>query len=84
MGETCLIGEQRADYGRLPPRWPPNDPHRLVCIPLFSLSVPHTSLWKTCVGTLLVDQWLRLCAPNAGAAVSFPGQGTDIPHAAQV
>ena len=60
MGETCLIGEQRTDYGRLPPKWLPSDPHHLVCMPLFSLSVQHTSLWKTCVGTLLVVQWLRL------------------------
>ena len=26
-------------------------------------------------GTSLVVQWLRLCAPNAGALGSIPGQG---------
>ena len=33
-------------------------------------------------GTSLVIQWLRLCASNAGATRSIPGQGTKIPHAA--
>ena len=28
------------------------------------------------IGTSLVVQWLRLCAPNAGGLVSIPGQGT--------
>ena len=32
-------------------------------------------------GTLLVVQWLRLCAPNAGNTGFIPGQGTKIPHA---
>ena len=27
-------------------------------------------------GTSLVVQWLRLCAPNAGARGLIPGQGT--------
>ena len=27
-------------------------------------------------GTLLVVQWLRLCAPNSGGLGSIPGQGT--------
>ena len=27
-------------------------------------------------GTSLVVQWLRLCAPNAGAVGLIPGQGT--------
>ena len=34
-------------------------------------------------GTSLVVQWLRLCAPNAGGTGSIPGQGTEIPHAAE-
>ena len=29
-----------------------------------------------CVGTSLVAQWLRLCAPKVGAPGSIPGQGT--------
>ena len=28
------------------------------------------------IGTPLVVQWLRLCAPNAGVLGSIPGQGT--------
>ena len=32
------------------------------------------------VGTSLVVQWLRLCAPNAGGLGSIPGGGTKIPH----
>ena len=28
------------------------------------------------IGTSLVVQWLRLCAPNAGDPGSIPGQGT--------
>ena len=28
------------------------------------------------LGTSLVVQWLRLCAPNAGGPGSIPGQGT--------
>ena len=28
------------------------------------------------MGTSLVAQWLRLCAPNAGGLGSIPGQGT--------
>ena len=28
------------------------------------------------VGTSLMVQWLRLCAPNAGGLGSIPGQGT--------
>ena len=28
------------------------------------------------MGTSLVVQWLRLCAPNAGARGLIPGQGT--------
>ena len=41
------------------------------------------------MGTSLVVQWLRLCAPNAGGLGSNPGQGTrshmsqlKIPHTA--
>ena len=33
--------------------------------------------------TSLVVQWLRLCAPSAGAAGSIPGQGTR-PHMRQL
>lgn len=33
-------------------------------------------------GTLLVAQWRRLCAPNAGGPGLIPGQGSEIPHAA--
>ena len=29
-----------------------------------------------CVGTSLVVQWLRFCAPSAGVLGSVPGQGT--------
>ena len=32
------------------------------------------------VGTSLVVQWLRLCAPNAGG-MGLTGLGTKIPHA---
>ena len=32
-------------------------------------------------GTLLVVQWLRLCAPSAGNTGFILGQGTKIPHA---
>ena len=38
---------------------------------------------NTVVGTSLVVQWLRLCAPNAGGVGSIPGKGTKIPHATQ-
>ena len=34
------------------------------------------NLRKNPVGTALVVQWLRLCAPNAGGPGSIPGQGT--------
>ena len=34
-------------------------------------------------GTLVVVQWLRLCASTAGGRSSFPSQGTKIPHAVQ-
>ena len=37
---------------------------------LFSLKKEGNS------GTSLVVQWVRLCAPNAGAPGSIPGQGT--------
>ena len=33
------------------------------------------------VGTSLVVQWLRLCAPNAGDTGLNPDGGTKIPHA---
>ena len=33
------------------------------------------------VGTSLVAQWLRLCAPNAGGMGLKPDPGTKIPHA---
>ena len=36
----------------------------------------NKGLLKTCDGTSLVAQWLRLCAPNAGDLGSIPGQGT--------
>ena len=42
------------------------------------------SIWnlkKSSCGTLLVVQWLSLCASNAGATGSDPGQGAKIPHA---
>ena len=32
--------------------------------------------FKKTIGTSLVAQWLRLCAPNAGDSGSIPGQGT--------
>ena len=35
-------------------------------------------------GTSLVVRWLRLCVSTAGGTGSVPGQGTKIPHAAQV
>ena len=31
-------------------------------------------MWS--LGTSLVVQWVRLCAPNAGGPGSIPGQGT--------
>ena len=31
-------------------------------------------------GTFRGVQWSRVCASNAGAAGSIPGQGTKIPH----
>ena len=31
-----------------------------------------------CSGTSLVDQWLRLCAPNVGGSGPIPGQGTTL------
>ena len=34
------------------------------------------SLLKPVVGTSLVIQWLKLCAPNLGSLGSIPGQGT--------
>ena len=34
------------------------------------------SLKDSTVGTSLVVQWVRLCAPNAGDRGSIPGQGT--------
>ena len=40
-------------------------------------SNPALSFRKyTLLGTSLVVQWLRLCAPNAGDPGSTPGQGT--------
>ena len=36
------------------------------------------------VGTSLVVQWLRLCAPNAGGMGLVPGWGTKILHATQL
>ena len=32
------------------------------------------------LGTSLVAQWLRLCAPNTGDTGSIPGQETKISH----
>ena len=37
---------------------------------------------KLCNRTLLVVQWLRLHASNAGSTGSISGWGTEIPHAA--
>ena len=34
---------------------------------------------KKFIGTFLVVQWLRLCAPTAGGTSSITGQGTKIP-----
>ena len=31
---------------------------------------------KARIGTSMVAQWIRLCAPNAGGPGSIPGQGT--------
>ena len=49
----------------------------------------RTKLKRNKRGTFLVDQWLRLCAPNAGVPGSISGQGSrfhtpqlKIPHAA--
>ena len=40
----------------------------------------YTSIWNrfkcSLLGTSLVAQWLRLCAPNSGRPGSTPGQGT--------
>ena len=36
---------------------------------------------KTCAGTSLAVQWLRLRASTARDEGSIPGQGTKIPHA---
>ena len=33
------------------------------------------------LGTSLLVQWLRLCAPNAGGPGLIPSQGTKIPQA---
>ena len=38
---------------------------------------------KVC-GTCLTVQWLRLCTYNAGLKLDISGQGTKIPHAAQL
>ena len=35
-----------------------------------------TELRRGFLGTPLVAQWIRLCAPNAGGPGSIPGQGT--------
>ena len=35
----------------------------------------HVMQYKE-LGTSLVAQWMRLCAPNAGSQGSIPGQGT--------
>ena len=35
------------------------------------------------LGTSLVAQWLRLCAPNTGDTGSIPGQETKISHDAE-
>ena len=49
----------------------------------------RTKLKRNKRGTFLVDQWLRLCAPNAGVPSLISGQGSrshtpqlKIPHAA--
>ena len=38
---------------------------------------------KSCVGTSLVVQWLRLCTCNAGGTGSIPDRGTKILQAAR-
>ena len=36
------------------------------------------------MATFLAIQWLRLCALRVGGMGLIPGQGTKIPHAAQI
>ena len=47
-----------------------------------SCYVYFTTIKNKCYRTCLVDQWLRLCAPNAGGPGSVPAQGTG-PHTPQ-
>ena len=56
-----------------------------IAAPLSSFNKSIQPLVKIfpCLGTSLVVQWLRLCAPNAGGMGSIPGGGTDIPYAAR-
>ena len=43
-----------------------------------NIQIAHTAQYQKInpIGTSLVVQWLRLCAPNAGGLSSIPGQGT--------
>ena len=45
-------------------------------LPLLSSGEEAKDAEKHCIGTSLVVQWLRLCAPNAGDSGSIPGQET--------
>ena len=50
----------------------------LAMAPPFPPLKPASLQWilKSQMGTSLVAQWMRLCAPNAGDLGSIPGQGT--------
>ena len=48
-----------------------------------SLHKSQMHIFKIFPGTSLVVQWLRLCAPNAGATGLIPGRESKVPHAAQ-
>ena len=47
-----------------------------------TIQVAVSPLLRTTLGPSLVDQWLRLRAPNAGGSGSIPDQGAKSVHAA--
>ena len=48
-----------------------------MCVPKCFLKKKNNPV----LGTSLMVQWLRLCAPNAGGPGLIPSQGTKIPQA---
>lgn len=74
QGHSCAILPRVANVGGVLP---------MRCLKCFGCVISLDPHKTPDVGTSVVVQRLRFHAANAGDLGSIPGQGTEIPHAAQ-